>query len=228
MIVFRKKITPDTEIDLEPEESSHIKARRIKQGEEIIVSNGLDSYTCATLLSSRQIVTGQIFKLKPGDIDRTIVTAVPEPKRWDWLLQKATELGVTEIHPLTWDRSQIRKINKPRSMRIIQEACNQSQRLKLPNLSDQSNLADMLILSRAANKKTISKMILLDPEAKKNIYDVCNPDVISVTFLIGPEGGIEDSEKELIRAAGVVEARMGRQILRIETAAIAALAATLY
>lgn len=145
-------------------------------------------------------------------------------ERFEWILEKATELGVERIVPVIAERSekgleQAAPKRMPRWQRIVREASEQSRRAKLPEIGDPISLADALrveTLHRFALDETEAKPLFSVLPAQRRLGD-------QVALLIGPEGGWTDRERVEFTAVWRA-ASLGPQILRAETAAIAALA----
>ena len=137
----------------------------------------------------------------------------------DWLVEKATELGVARLMPVTTQRTVVERVKLERLRAITIEAAEQCGRTRLPEI------AEPLSLGR----------VLKDHEPARTLYfaDEGGGDAVGTAFkpgpamiLTGPEGGFTDEERAAIRAApGTVAISLGPRILRAETAALAALAA---
>lgn len=148
-------------------------------------------------------------------------------EKMDWTIQKAVELGVTSIQPLTSERCNV-KLDKKRLqsryqhwLGVISNACEQCGRSVLPTLQP---LLDINELSTGNNATSKHKWVL-QPEAEKSLLDDKITSDESVSILIGPEGGLSNSEIRILSAAGFKFKQFGPRILRTETAAIAAIAA---
>lgn len=158
-----------------------------------------------------------------------IWTAAPKGDRLDWLIEKCTELGVFEIRFVAFDRS----VAGPgeaasRWSRTAIEACKQSGRAWLPRLSAGATLDDALTeaLSGALSAAAGATLLLADP-ARENPWlaqRLADPPAADVVVIVGPEGGLTETERGRLLAAGAVAVRLAEPILRIETAAIAAAA----
>jgi 16S rRNA (uracil1498-N3)-methyltransferase len=141
----------------------------------------------------------------------------------DLAVQKAVELGVNSITPLTTERCVVRiKGEKQRHRRqhwqkIAQHAAEQSGRTVLPDFAEIEVLQKWVL-----NQQGLK--LFLDPYAD-NTLDQLEPDDMRVTLLTGPEGGFSDQERSLVKSAGFMPVSLGYRILRTETAAIAALSA---
>ncbi|HEV7968376.1 MAG TPA: RsmE family RNA methyltransferase [Candidatus Acidoferrales bacterium] len=160
--------------------------------------------------------------------------------RFEWALEKATELGADEIAPLAADRSEKGLLaaagkRAERWKRILAESAQQARRLRIPALRDAAKSRDAfresaaplkLLLSERAGARPLREV--LDPFASEIAANRHADDAARVAVAIGPEGGWTDEEFESAGACGFVEVSLGTNILRAETAVCAALAAVQY
>jgi 16S rRNA (uracil1498-N3)-methyltransferase len=165
-----------------------------------------------------------------------LLLAIVKFDRFEWALEKATELGAEEIAPLAADRSEKGLVaaagkRAERWKRILAESAQQARRLRIPALRDAAKTRDAFRLSAAQLKLLLSERAgarplreVLEPVATLRLGD----DVARVAIAIGPEGGWTDAEFASAGACGFVEAALGTNILRTETAVCAALAAVQY
>ena len=141
----------------------------------------------------------------------------------DLAVQKSVELGVNSLTPLLTERCVVQLRGDKQQQRlahwhkIVQHAAEQCGRTLLPELNPVSGLNDWLGAQQGLK-------IFLDPYAQSSLADM-HPEGMSVTLLSGPEGGFADHERELAKAAGFIPVKLGRRILRTETASLAALSA---
>jgi 16S rRNA (uracil1498-N3)-methyltransferase len=154
----------------------------------------------------------------------TLAQGISRGERMDWVMQKATELGVRRIVPVFTERSIVR-LDERQSERKLQHwraitisACEQSGRNRLPEVTAPLGLYETL---RAIDPD--ATRVLLSPAGTLRARDLERPSKIAM--LIGPEGGLSDNEEEAAVSAGFRQVQLGPRILRTETAAIAALAA---
>jgi 16S rRNA (uracil1498-N3)-methyltransferase len=158
----------------------------------------------------------------------TLAQGVSRGERMDLVVQKATELGVSQLVPLLTERSVVRlsaqqsdrKVNHWRA--IVVAACEQCGRNRLPSVAAPVALAEYLRGGAAAGGAGETRL-LLSPDATATLADVPRPGG-GVTVLTGPEGGLTEEEEKSAIAAGFTALRLGPRVLRTETAAIAALA----
>jgi 16S rRNA (uracil1498-N3)-methyltransferase len=159
----------------------------------------------------------------PFPLAITLATAVPKGDRFEWLVEKATELGVARLVPLRFERSVV----EPRSNRLdrlrrrVVEACKQCGRLKLMEVAELTPLSDYLAGEPASARflahpggQPLAGLAALNPGA-------------AVSLVVGPEGGLTGEEVALCEREGWCPVSLGPTILRVETAALAAVAGRL-
>lgn len=151
-----------------------------------------------------------------------IATAVPKGDRFDWLVEKAVEMGVARVVPLTTDRSVVdpRGSKLERLRRTVVEASKQCGRGRLMELASPEALSEYL--GRPEGLRLVADPAGDPPHAWPTI-----PAGSTVRLVIGPEGGLTDEETAQARAAGWTPVRFAAAILRVETAAVAGAAAIL-
>jgi 16S rRNA (uracil1498-N3)-methyltransferase len=153
----------------------------------------------------------------------TLAQGISRGERMDWVVQKATELGVSRIAPLFTERSVVhldekqaaKKVQHWRAIAIA--ACEQSGRNHIPEIDAPIGIF-ALLEQRAAG----AVALLLSPGAQLRITDVPATDA-GATVLIGPEGGLAQVEQETALRSGFTPVRLGPRVLRTETAAVCAL-----
>ncbi len=135
---------------------------------------------------------------------------------FNFMLQKATELGVTKLIPVLYDRTIVRKINYERLEKIIIEASEQSNRINVPTLEKLQNLKNFI-------KKNYNKidLIFTDLNSKNKSLEIKKSNNKPLCIIIGPEGDFSENERKLIlNFEGVKPIKISENILRTETAAI--------
>ena len=148
--------------------------------------------------------------------------ASPAARRWTWILQKATELGVAGIVPVHGERSEVRLDAERADKRlrhwrsVVASACEQSGRARMPDVAAPRALADAL-------SALPSLRLLLDPDATQPLPSDVGDD--GCALAIGPEGGWSAARPATLHGAGFAGARLGPRMLRTETAGLAAIAA---
>jgi 16S rRNA (uracil1498-N3)-methyltransferase len=165
-----------------------------------------------------------------------LLLAIVKFDRYEWALEKATELGVEEIVPLAAERSEKGLIaaagkRADRWNRILAESARQARRLRIPVLSDAAKTCTAFRESTPPLKLLLSERSGVNPlrEILEPVIAVRREqEAACVAIAIGPEGGWTDAEFESAGDCGFVEAALGANILRTETAVCAALAAVQY
>ena len=160
---------------------------------------------------------------RESPLSLTLAQGISRGERMDWIIQKATELGASRIVPVFTRRSVVR-LDEKQAERKLQHwraiavaACEQCGRNRIPELATPVDFFDAL-----APQGSSSTRILLSPSGELRIDDLADVGA-GITVLIGPEGGLEDSEQQAAITAGFKTVRLGPRVLRTETAAIAAL-----
>ncbi|QIL21358.1 16S rRNA (uracil(1498)-N(3))-methyltransferase [Thermomonas sp. HDW16] len=154
----------------------------------------------------------------------TLLQGIARGEKMDWILQKATELGVARILPVTSDRSEV-KLDAQRAEKrlahwrgIVIAACEQSGRAMLPDVDAPQSLL-------AAASLRSGRGFILDPFADDTLSSLRYAELHDCTIAIGPEGGWSPRDRELLVVAGFEGLRIGPRVLRTETAGIAAITA---
>lgn len=224
--------TPQTlaagiEIQLEPQASHHLsKVLRIAVGEEFKIFNGDGHEWQAKVKTiSKKSVVLELLYSEPDNrespLHSHLAICVSKGDRMDFVMQKATELGVTEITPLLSQRTEV-KLNSERWQKkqlhwqqICISACEQSGRNYLPVLNPIQQLDNWL----GTENSTELKLLLHPHQASTGLAESAH----SVTLLIGPEGGFSEEEIHNAIRYGFQPWQLGHRILRTETAPLVAL-----
>ncbi|MDA7734353.1 RsmE family RNA methyltransferase, partial [Candidatus Pelagibacter sp.] len=141
---------------------------------------------------------------------------------FNFMIQKATELGVTKFLPIIFDRTIVRKINKERVEKVIIEATEQSNRINVPLIEDPQSLESFL-------KNKNMDLIFTDLNSKNNKIDTDQITSKPICVLIGPEGDFSENERqEILKFKGVQPIKINENILRSETAVISAISIIIY
>jgi len=218
-----------TRIRLEGSAASHItRVLRLRVGEALTLFNGLGGEYAGMIDKAHGgevtvAIGGRAEIERESPLSLTLAQGVSRGERMDLVVQKATELGVRSLVPLLTERSVVRltaqqadrKVNHWRAITIA--ACEQCGRNHLPALARPKSFGEFLHALKDGGAR-----LLLSPTAALKVEDVPRP-VGAATVLIGPEGGLADSEVDAAVRAGFTAVRMGPRVLRTETAAIAAL-----
>src|SRR5262249_574845 len=217
------------EVSLTGSAAAHVsRVLRLRAGDALTLFNGSGGEYAGTLLASKggtvTVAVGEAREpVREAPLRTILAQGVWRGDRMDLTVQKATELGVSQILPVLTERSVVRldaqqtarKLGHWR--RIAVAACEQCGRNRLPEITAPVSLKEMLRTDLKA-----STHLLLSPEATLKIAELPRP-AGGVTVLIGPGGGLTEEEDESVRAAGFVAVRLGPRVLRTETAALAVL-----
>ncbi len=221
-------------IEITGELAHHLRnVLRLRPGETItLVDEARQRYRAVTdSLSARSIVARIEGAPQPPPATGPEITLFPallKGKKMDWLIQKATELGVHAIAPVISERTMARPETErgaDRWRRIALEAAQQSSRLDVPQIAPPIPLEALLAAPPAGD----AGLILWERE-RRPLRDVLQglPRRPRLSVIIGPEGGLATQEVEHAIAAGYRPGSLGAPILRAETASLAALAMLLY
>ncbi len=217
---FANKIEGST-IYFDAAETVHLqKSLRKRAGDEVTVLDGEGNiYQCGLLKDGRQIVADiRRQKHLPRDPARLHVAMAPTKNmsRFEWFVEKATELGISEITPLVTNRTERNKINKDRLRRIAISALKQSGSAWLPVLHELTPLAEFLKRDMVFDQKWIAHCL----EGERRLLSRVLQPQLSTLLLIGPEGDFDLDEVKLVLENHFGEISLGRQRLRTETAGI--------
>ena len=195
------------------------KVMRIKIGESFSLFNNNEEWLAKINQISKGIVEFSVIeKLRQKENTKEIWLAFSPIKSnyFNFMIQKATELGVTKFIPIIFDRTIVRKINKERIEKIIIEATEQSNRINVPLLEKPQNLKNFL----SKNTKKID-LIFTDLNTTKKKLEINKLANKPLCAIIGPEGDFsEDERKQILNFEGVKPIKINENILRAETAII--------
>ena len=201
------------------------KVMRVKENEIFSLFNKEGEWEAKVLGIFKNIVEFKIIKqLRQKEITRELWLAFSPIKSnyQNFMLQKATELGVTKFLPIIFDRTVVRKINKERLEKIIIEASEQSNRINVPTIEEAQDLNSFL-------KKNSMDLIFTDLNSNINKVDKSKFTDKPVCIIIGPEGDFSETERDKILSfKGVQPIKINENILRSETAVISAISIVNY
>lgn len=211
-----------------PPEQAHylLHVLRLKVGEIVRLFNGRDGEWKASVtnLSKRSLTLSieEQTREPQADTDLWLCAAPIKKAHFEYMIEKATELGVAVIQPILTARTQIREVNLERARAIAIEAAEQSERLTIPEIRKPVTLTDLVAHWQPARTLVVcAEWGEATPVATAFSESVRPP----AGILTGPEGGLAAEEFELLRTMPcAVFTRLGPRILRADTAAIAALA----
>lgn len=213
------------EIIFDKEESRHIsKVLRKQEGDVLDLTNGKGYFFKVelTLAGSKHCLAKVVSVKRKESLTYNLHLAVAPTKlndRYEWFLEKATEIGVTEITPIICGHSERKVVKLERFEKKIQSAMKQSLKAYLPTLNLAISLKKFLKLQELnTNQKLIAHC---EKTKKKSLKDVLKAKQ-AVTILIGPEGDFSANEIVLAQESGFIPVSLGESRLRTETAAIVA------
>lgn len=223
-LFYNTNINETTEnFSFDKEESKHIiKVLRKKDSDILYVTNGLGYLfkTEITLASDNKCTVKIISFEKSAPSKFHLHLAVAPTKmndRFEWFLEKATEIGIHEITPIICDRSERKVINNERFDKIILTALKQSNELFLPKLNEAMSFKEFI----KQKQEGLNFIAHCEETDKKTLKSVLEPNK-NITLLIGPEGDFTEKEIELALNANYIPVSLGNTRLRTETAAIVA------
>lgn len=194
---------------------------RLQIGDPVIFLNGTDSeYHSKVKVISKKESIFSVEEIKKVDtkVEQKInlVPALLKKDKFEWVLQKCTELGVKSFSPIISERTEKTKLNLDRGNIIIKEAAEQSERATLPTLNEPVFLEEFL---KKETKNSIQNIYVLDfCETKIDVSHIKT--LNEVTVLIGPEGGWGEGDKKLFEQYEIKIVSLGDRVLRAETASV--------
>lgn len=229
-------------VELSVSESHHaMHVLRLRAGDAVELFDGRGQTAVGRILQAKHgVVSVELTKVaalgpRPGPVVH-LAFAVPKGKRLDWLLEKATELGAASLRPVIFERSvaggeELGENKRQRWLGHCISAAKQSGLNYLPEILDPLDVGQLLaqIAIEGRSQHCPPLVVVGDngPGAQglaavlsKRLTDQ------AVLVVVGPEGGLTQGEREMMAQAGVLAGRLGQTILRVETAAVALLAAT--
>jgi 16S rRNA (uracil1498-N3)-methyltransferase len=192
---------------------------RVKVDEVFSLFNSTGEWEAKISGISKSIVEFNITKqLRQKESTKELYLAFSPIKSnyFNFMIQKATELGITKFLPIIFDRTVVRKINKERIQKVIIEASEQSNRINVPLIEDSQNLNSLL------NKKM--DFIFTDLNSKNKKISLKKLTNNPTCIIVGPEGDFSETERNQILSHKTVQSiKINENILRTETAAISSI-----
>lgn len=226
-------------VRLSPEDSHHLTdVLRVGVGSRIVVCDGEGGEASADILEvAAGVVSAAIIERKRQDesgVLMTLIQAVPKAQKMDWIIQKATEIGVWSILPVMTDRGVV-KLEDERAdkrtgrwQRIAVEAAKQCRTAWIPSVHPVQSLSDVLASRLALDVLLIGSLEEGAIPLRNCLGEIKARHPKSIGLLIGPEGDFSPREFQLARHAGAIPISYGTRVLRVETAAIYGLCALAY
>ncbi len=225
-LYITETIRADSNLTLTRAQSHYlINVMRMETADEFLVFNGVDGEWKVTITEANK--KGTVISIDERTLPQShepdvwLVFAPIKKDRTDFIIEKATELGVSKILPVITERTQNTRVNIERLKATATEATEQSRRLSVPEFEDAQNL-----LALIKDWPTSRRLIYLDETGNgQPLACVLQDKTANLAFVIGPEGGFTPSELDAMgKLTFSVGADLGPRILRAETAVVAALA----
>jgi len=220
-LFFSESLSLNLTAKLDKSQSHYVsKVMRIKKSEVFSLFNSSGEWEAKIIDISKNIVEFNITKQlrqKQSPKELWLVFSPIKSNYFNFMIQKATELGVTKFLPIIFDRTIVRKINKERLEKVIIEATEQSNRINVPIIEESQSLDSFL-----KNNKT--DLIFTDLNTTNKKIDLNQLTSNPTCVIIGPEGDFSEEEREqILKYKGVQSIKINENILRSETAVISAL-----
>ncbi|MGH9342025.1 MAG: 16S rRNA (uracil(1498)-N(3))-methyltransferase [Acidobacteriota bacterium] len=219
-----------------PEDEQHhlLTVRRSRPGDQFIGLDGKGkAYLCALAREGRESF-GEILQELPESretpLSIILAQALVKKDKFDWIVQKAVELGVKEIIPIKTFRTEVRiddhreEKKKTRWQKIMMAAVKQSGRTRIPEL------AETMTLEECLKRRSASLRFVLDEEGGGTLAELIRSRSAwdSCCFFIGPEGGWDEEDRKIFRRHSVPPVQLGPRTLRAETAPLVVLSILQY
>ena len=220
-LFFSATLSDDMIDKLDKSQSHYLtKVMRVKENEVFSLFNKNGEWEAKILGISKSIVEFKTIKqLRQKENTKELWLAFSPIKSnyQNFMIQKATELGVTKFLPIIFERTIVRKINKERLEKIVIEASEQSNRINVPIIEESQKLNNFL-------KTNSIDLIFTDLNSNNNKIDKSKLTDRPVCIIIGPEGDFSEAEREeILSFSGVQAIKINENILRSETAVISAI-----
>ena len=224
-LYVQQPLIADQKIDLPPDQSRYLtRVMRLEPGAPVRAFNGADGeWRCTLSGSPKSVALVPIEKIREQELgpDVNLLFAPIKKARTDFIIEKATELGVREILPVFTDYSQTNRVRIDRFESLAVEAAEQTERMDIPNVHEPQNLPKLL-----SEWDTSRVLIFCDESAEVAPLSSFSHKISEkpAAILIGPEGGFSPKEREMLSALDfVIAMTLGPRILRAESAVVSAL-----
>ncbi len=220
-LFFKESLSLNLVSKLDKSQSHYIsKVMRIKENEIFSLFNSSGEWEAKILNITKSIVEFEItnqIRQKENQKELWLAFSPIKSNYFNFMIQKATELGITKFIPIIFERTVVRKLNKERLEKVIIEATEQSNRINIPTLEDATNLEDFL-------KSSEMNLIFTDLNSDNKKVDLEKLTNKPVCIVVGPEGDFSENERGKILSFKDVQAiKINENILRSETAVISAI-----
>lgn len=215
-------LVANQEVSLDDAQSHYLqKVMRLKEGDEVLLFNGVDGEWKARLsgLFKKQALVRLVSQTRPQskEADLWLLFSPIKPKHQEFLVEKATELGVSCLWPVKCERTSFPKVNLEKMLAHAREASEQCGRLTLPEIKPLTSLPSLL------NNWPQERILIYGDETltSPSLGTLSFPADKPVAFLVGPEGGFTAQEFALLKAHPQAQGvTLNANILRAETAAL--------
>ncbi len=219
-LFYSKSLSLNLTDKLDKSQSHYVtKVMRIKENEVFSLFNNSGEWEAKILNITKSIVEFNVTKqLRQKENTKELWLAFSPIKSnyFNFMIQKATELGVTKFLPIIFERTIVRKVNKERLEKVIIEAAEQSNRITVPSIEDPQKLKSFL--------NNDMDLIFTDLNTANTKIDLTKLTTKPTCVIIGPEGDFSEQERgEILKFNGVQSVKISENILRSETAVISAL-----
>jgi 16S rRNA (uracil1498-N3)-methyltransferase len=222
-LFVRSALGIGTSVELDAGQANYLgNVLRLKEGGELLLFDGSSGEWLARIANSAKKRMTLVVERKTRETetvpDVQLAFAPVKRAQTDWLIEKATELGVARLIPVLTQRTNSERVRTERLRAIAIEAAEQCGRTVLPDIEEPIALGQLL-----ERRDSERKLYFADETGGEPVIDTFQPG--PALILIGPEGGFTPDERELVRgASNSIAISLGPRILRAETAALAALA----
>ena len=219
-LFYSKSLSLNLTDKLDKSQSHYVsKVMRLKEKEVFSLFNSSGEWEAKISNITKSIVEFNVTKQlrhKENTKDLWLAFSPIKSNYFNFMIQKATELGVTKFLPIIFERTIVRKINKERLKKIIIEAAEQSNRITVPSIEDPQKLKSFL--------NNDMDLIFTDLNTANTKIDLTKLTTKPTCVIIGPEGDFSEQEREeILKFNGVQSVKINENILRSETAVISAL-----
>ncbi len=219
-LFYSKSLSLNLTDKLDKSQSHYVsKVMRLKEKEVFSLFNSSGEWEAKIANITKSIVEFNVTKQlrqKENTIDLWLAFSPIKSNYFNFMIQKATELGVTKFLPIIFERTIVRKINKERLEKVIIEAAEQSNRITVPSIEEPQKLKSFL--------NNDMDLIFTDLNSTNTKIDIKKLTTKPTCVVIGPEGDFSEEEREeILKFSGVQPIKINENILRSETAVISAL-----
>ncbi len=219
-LFYSKSLSLNLTDKLDKSQSHYVsKVMRLKEKEVFSLFNSSGEWEAKIANINKSIVEFNVTKQlrqKENTIDLWLAFSPIKSNYFNFMIQKATELGVTKFLPIIFERTIVRKINKERLEKVIIEAVEQSNRITVPSIEEPQKLKSFL--------NNDMDLIFTDLNTTNTKIDIKKLTTKPTCVIIGPEGDFSEEEREeILKFSGVQPIKINENILRSETAVISAL-----